>query len=438
MQILKKYRLIILVLMMSINANASVWDATNQWNAEWENKYEQWVKANWNIHVFDTKLRADGSLNPYYGLRTDCADTVYSMRIIYSFENKLPFVVNDPTKKGNLINNNMSRWDGLSSNDKIKNFLKAMFSILSTRSLPNDTIPVAISREWIHSGGLILATKVNHHSWTIKDILSFGIPHLIYHSVAGGATTSTLDERKSWPNPSWVFQGDQTPQGNAGFRYWKPQSYITDPAWKVPGYSEEQYRIPLNSWVEVVQHKLALDKETDQSLVNRMLGNICDGINSRIKDVKEAIDFVNASGNKCMDYTTYDNYSTPSRDHRVYDDMMSLRKSYKQILDLNGGRLIDPKLKKQLDKIYPQISQSAMTEAGSMQVSVVDQNSVCIISYQTNKKADLAEIKRRMFLGLISNNPLDGLLYRWGELKGPSTLAKQCPSWDVWVPDLKE
>ncbi|MNY70530.1 hypothetical protein D3C86_2086850 [compost metagenome] len=49
---------------------------------------------------------------------------------------------------------------------------------------------------------------------------------------------------------------------------------------------------------------------------------------------------------------------------------------------------------------------------------------------------DLAEFKRRMFAGLISNNPHETAEYRWGERRGPSQRALSCESWDPWSPDL--
>lgn len=421
--------------LLSLSTEAAVWTAVNQWSPAFEDRFAEWVKSEWRTDFFSRKYLANGQSNPYYGLRVDCADTVYSMRIIFSYENRLPFVIQDPTASGKTISNQMGRWDSKTEINRVRNFLWFIYETVSTRSLPNDTYPVAVSRETIRSGGLMATTKKNHHSWTIKEILPVGVPYLVFNSVVGAESGLALKERQSWPNPGWVFEGDFTPSGNAGFRYWRPAAYINKPVWQVPGYSEEQYRIPLNKWVSYVQNHLALSKETDTQLMNRLLKASCDGLLERVPAVKEGIDYLK-NHPRCMDYATYDMYSTPSRDHRIFDDLMSLRRSYRQILRSNGGNQLPITLIQQLNKIFPFINQTAKVEASQMPVQTINGSSLCVISYLPGKKMDLAEFKRRMFAGVISNNPHDNGEIRWGDMRGPSDLARKCQSWDNWSPDL--
>ncbi len=68
-----------------------------------------------------------------------------------------------------------------------------------------------------------------------------------------------------------------------------------------------------------------------------------------------------------------------------------------------------------------------------MSSSALTSDSVCVTEYLPGKTIDLAEFKRRLYAGLISNNPLDGAEYRWGELRGPSQRARSCQSWDPWT-----
>ncbi len=427
----------VFALCFTLSAPAAVWESSNTWSADWENKYSAWVQSSWHKEFFAKPELANGQKNPYYGLRVDCADTVYSMRIVFSYENSLPFTMQDPTASGKTISNQMNRWDGKSADEKIRGFLKYVYGIASTRSLPNDTYPVAINRQSVRPGGLIMTTKLNHHSWTIKDILSIGVPHLVFNSVVGAASSLTIQDRKSWPNPSWVFEGDQTPAGNAGFRYWRPAEYLNTPVWKVPGYSDEQYKIPLKQWVRTAQQRLATNTESDTQMMNRLLTTTCEAAGQRIASVKEGLDYI-AKNPRCMDYATYDNYSTPNRDNRLFDDYMALRNGYKDIVHANGGNQLSSQLKAQLDKIFPEINQSAKIETSRMAPSEIGANSVCVIEYGKGQKMDLAELKRRLFAGLISNNPHDGFEYRWGLKKGPSPEAKACPSWDLWSPDFSQ
>ncbi|MGZ3773185.1 MAG: hypothetical protein ACXVCY_06410 [Pseudobdellovibrionaceae bacterium] len=429
--------LLFAIVMVSISVQAAVWTDVNQWSPEWENRFSEWVRTEWRADFFSRKSLSNGQNNPYYGLRTDCADTVYSMRIIFSYENHLPFIIQDPTASGNTLSNKMSRWDSLSSVNRVRNFLLFMYETVSTHSLPNDTYPVAISRETIHSGGLMMTTKKNHHSWTLKEMLPIGVPHLIFNSVAGSQAGYDLKERQSWPNPEWVFEGDFSTSGNAGFRYWRPAAYLNKPVWQVPGYSEEQYHIPLNKWVSYVQNRLAVSKESDSQMLTRILRSVCDGITERVPAINEGNDYLK-SHSGCMDYETYDTYSTPSRDHRIFDDLMSLRRSYRQILRTNRGHQLHADLVQQLNKIFPAITKSTEAEASQMEQQAINGFSLCVTEYSANKKMDLAEFKRRLFSGTLSNNANDNIDVRWGDVHGPSDRARRCPSWDVWTPDLNQ
>lgn len=422
---------------LSITTQAAVWSDVNSWSPEFESRYSEWVRTSWTPDFFSRKNLPNGQSNPYYGLRVDCADTVYSMRLIYSYENHLPFIIQDPTASGKTLSNKMSRWDGQSEINRVRNFLGFIYETVSTRSLPNDTFPVAINRTAIRPGGLMMTTKKNHHSWTIKEILPIGVPHLIFNSVVGANSGYGLYERQSWPNPDWVFESDASPSGNAGFRDWRPAAYLNRPVWETPGYSEEQYHIPLNNWIRFAQGRLAISQETDAQLIGRLLRTTCEGLQGRVQSIKEGLTYLQ-SHPRCMDYADYDTYSTPNRDRRIFDDFISLRRSYKEILRANGGHQLSPELLAQLNKIFPAISLSTVRETSQMQQQGLSAESLCVTPYLPGKSMDLAEFKRRLFRGLISNNPHDGADYRWGELKGPSKLAQSCPSWDPWSPDLNQ
>jgi hypothetical protein len=425
-----------LITLLTISSQAAVWPTVHQWSPEMEQRYTEWVRQNWNINIFANPTQRNGQKNPYYGLRVDCADTVYSMRIIFSYENGLPFVVNDPSSSGKTLSSEMSRWDSQDQTSRIRNFLNYMYDNLSTHTLPNDTYPVAITPEAVHAGGLMMTVALNHHSWSLQDVTAIGVPHLIFNSVIGSGTSVVLQERTSWPNPDWVFEGNQTPAGNAGFRYWKPIQYLTTPNWQVPGYSEEQYIVRLVKWNDFGQNRLAVRKETDPAMMSRLMGVACDGAQSRVNVVRDAVAYVAKTGGACMTYDTYDNYSTPARDQRVFDDIMALRRSYRNILKANGGNQLSQAVKDQLNKLYPFIMDAAVNETRKMAAQGVTAASVCPMDYVAGKRIDLAEFKRRIFAGLMSSNPLDDMQYRWGEVRGPSSRAKACQSWDPWTPNL--
>lgn len=422
---------VFLILVLSWSAQAQVWTTRQNWSSGWEQRYSSWVRAHWQADFFARRRLPDGRPNPYHGLRADCADTVYSMRVVFAYENGLPFAINDPTGSGRLITNEMTRFDNLGQPARIRAFLEYVYKVVSTRTMQNDTYPVAIRKDTIRPGIMLKTVEKHHHSWTLKEMLPIGVPYLVFNSVIGANSGSMLQERKSWPNPKWFFEGNQTPQGHAGFRDWRPAAYLKRPVWEVPGYSEEQYRIPLSRWTSVVTSKLATRSESAEARLKRLSDAACADLKGRVTAVKEGVDYLNRSGGRCMNYETYDTYSTPSRDRRFFDALVELRAAYKE-----SRGSISRETRDRMDKIFPFIDRSAREETSRMGATSVDSDSLCTVTYASGRKIDLAEAKRRMFAGLMSHNPLDDLEYRWGERRGPSSRARSCPSWDPWTPDL--
>lgn len=433
------YVLAILLLFCGFS-HAAVWSDTNTWTPEWESRFSQWVEAEWQVDFFSRKNLRNGQPNPYYGLTKDCADTVYSMRVIFAYEYNLPFVMNDPTGGTKLITNRMSQFDRYTnSTERIRRYLNYLDGLVSTRSIPADTYPIAINRNSVRPGTLILTTKINHHSWTIKQILPIGVPWLVYNSVAGAGTGPHLKERQSWPNPYWVFENGYNAASFAGFRDWKPIELINRPQWEIPGYSEEQYKVPLNRWNKWAQERLATRTEANSQRIQRLTKTACDGLTMRVDAINEGADYLRQNPNRCMDYATYDLYSTPNRDQRLFDDLMSLRQGYKDIILAHEQGTLDDMTNRQMAKLYPKIELSLRDELTQQSEPVlIDADSLCPVSYAPGRQMDLAEAKRRISLALFSNNPHDGVDYRWGGLEGHSPLARQCQSWDPWTPDLEQ
>lgn len=415
---------------------ADVWTDVNSWNPEWEAKYETWVRENWQVDIFSRDTLPNGQSNPYKGMRTDCADTVYSMRMIFAFENKLPFVIQDPTSPTGTISNRLKRFNSISREiDRFREFLWFMYAVVSTESIPNDTYPIPITREFVKSGATMATTHTNHHSWSVKDILPIGIPYLVFNSRVSASSGSGLQSRQSWPNPYWVFEGNSTLSGNAGFRYWRPVEYLNTPVWNIPNYSDEQYHVPLDKWENWATRRLALSNESTQAQITRLYQTACDGMKTRVAAVNDGLRYLE-SNHACMDYETYDNYSTPNRDQRVFDDLLALRRAFKNAV--NAGKVNDlpAGLQSELRKVFPFISERASVETAKMTVPPFNYSASCQIQYRDGARIDLAEAKRRMFKGWMSNNPHDPVEYRWGELPGPSDLARRCQSWDPWAPSF--
>ncbi len=383
------------------SAQAAVWETRNQWNPSWEERYENWVQKEWRVDIFTS------SRSPYYGLSPDCADTVYSMRAIFAFENGLPFAFVDPSTQRTVISNEIRKFDEVPQGaQRVVRFLKWTYDILSTSSLPNDTYPVAISRDTVRAGGLLLA-KESKHSYTIKKLNETGVPTLIYSTQAN---TGDLKVR-SWPSVGYLFsQGIKQPSGIRDFR---KQEDLLKPVWEVPGYSDEQYQVGANRWVQTMQSKLALRTESASELMERLMEDVCQLAQTRVELVAEAQRKIKSVGDRCFNAAEYDDLSTPSRDGQLKAAFQDLSAGYARVIKKN--QKLSREMAEQLSNIF---AKSARDEAGSQ---------YCVVKY--GRKISLGELRRRIEANLISSNPNDTLEVRWGEEKGPSERAKRCPTY---------
>lgn len=424
-----KSLLIYILLLTPFFSHSVVWKSDKNWTEDTQKDFSAWMTNEWRKDFFSRKKLNDGSANIFYGLRLDCADTVYSSKIIFSYYHKYHFAINDPTGGKRLITNEMSRWDKIPEEQRITAFLKLIFNLVSTKSLPNDTYPVELNPKIIAPGMMILTTKKNHHSWTIKNIFNTGIPHLVFNSTVGAYSSLNLQERKSWPNGDWVFEEDSTPAGFAGIRNWKPQAFISEPDWKVPGYSEDQYKIKPALWRKSLESMLKTKEESSSHRLKRLVENVCNDIKQRRDAVKEASQFIADNKVTCLNEADFDTYSTPSRDKRLADEFISLKDAYREALA--NKDLTDETLAVQLNKIFPQPLKKISIESQEMTPTPVDKNSICIIKYHSSKSGqdqsiDMAELKRRLFSKSLSSNPNDPEEIRFGEQR---EIKDTCPSW---------
>ena len=86
---MKKILKLYLCLLVSTQVFADVWVSNNTWNDSWEKRYAEWIKSDVSRDIF---------LQGRYSIKTDCADAAYSLRAIFAYENKLPFVIRNPNK----------------------------------------------------------------------------------------------------------------------------------------------------------------------------------------------------------------------------------------------------------------------------------------------------------------------------------------------------
>jgi hypothetical protein len=352
-------------------------------------------------------------------LTLDCADTVYSMRIIFSAENGLPFAMKDPTGGSRLITQQMTRFDRESDPGKrVRSFLSFVYGVGSTASLPNDTYPVSPDARGIRPGGLLLTDAASHHSWTIQEITPEGLPRLVYSSRP--AKTEILT-RLGFPTVGFVFPNGIKEERNAGFRAFRHPEDLAKPVWEIPGYSRGQYEIPEDQWRETIQARLATRHESAESRVVRVLDEVCAGARERVTAVNEGLALLmSLPANACMTAQQFDDYSTPNRDRRLLGSFVDLEEATHAAL-ASHTPLTTETLQKLVAVGVPGVDPASLPGAPQ---------SFCALEISRGQTLTLAEVRSRSKNGLLSSNPHDPLEMRWGSVPGPSARARRCPVYE--------
>lgn len=421
--------------LQTLPSEAAVWPTTQKWSKAMDDQYQYWLANHTSEDMFATQRRPDGSINPYYGIRLDCADTVYALRAIFAYENGLPFEFNNPAGKNlPLINNEINKFDKYSdSNERFRQFVRWVNGVVSTRSMEFDTY--SIPYRMIRAGTIILVSKVNHHSWTIKKVTRTGQPILIFNSTNGASAGYEVQERRSWPNPSWVFQ----PEANgknvyyagsyAGFRDWKPIGMMKTPESAVPNFSSEQHLVGLKKWITTAVSALSSTKETLDEVVSNLLSDACADFKQRVHAVADA-EIFKSKKPSCMNATDFDTYSTPSRDRRLIEALVKARTYFKYGLEKQGANVFSQNNIAILQSLFPLIDSSVVNEANNENT----QNTSHYCGYKISSQLGvlhLGELKRRGFKGLLSSNPNDSYTGRYGFSKTSNDKGDRCENFGL-------
>lgn len=345
-------------------------------------------------------------------MAVDCADVVYAMRVLYAAENGLPFAMKDPTtRKGNLISNDMTRWDAQPAEKRLRNFLQLIYGVGSTLSLPADTYPTAITPETLGAGSIILTDKAKHHSWTIQNISQTGIPYLLFGS---RPARTLLYERNDYPSVPFVFPEGIRAETNAGFRNFRQPQDVGKPVDEVPGFSLEQYDFPPAAFMRTVQKRLQKVAETNQQRLARLYEEVCRAAGERVEAIGKGVAMNAELGSRCMDATQYDDFSTPSRDQRLKDTFLDLANSYQAVSN-----------KKTVLAATRKLVESVLRGANSVRNS----NAACRVEVSPGQIMTLGQIYALSVNDKLSNNPHDSHEMRWGLQAGPSAKASSCPTY---------
>ncbi len=410
---LKIALLIILAYFTTSMAQASVWTSTQSWSPHVEQVYQDWVRTTWTKDIFK-------QAGPLQDVKLDCADAVISMRLLFAYENKLPFAVKDPSSN-RAITNDMARFDKVAGDDaRFRAFAIFLYNVLDTPELPLNSYPVAMNRAAIHAGVFLRTDKASHHSWTVKDLDRAGIPFLLY---ASRPAKTVLLDRHYYPTMGFLW-GQQDANGNqidanlqtpgdvesgVGFRMFRYPEDILKPVWQVPGYSLDQYQMNRISWARTLQRSLQITQESPDESATRLIGETCKEATDRISAVADAVNAMKTMGPyDCFNAQQYDDYSTPSRDSRAVGVFRDLIRTF----NANAAAL-SPSVRAQAEAI----------------VSNRDPGTFCSLKIGSGTRLTLGEAVSLGVSGSWSSNPNDTLLARWGRERSPTSRAANCPTY---------
>lgn len=408
-----KHFVLLLVASLSVvsySAQAAVWENLNQWDDTWEGRYREWVKTN---------LKDDIFMNPakpiYYKFENDCADAVYAMRLMFSFEHNLPFVVNNQQSPGRLIGNDMKTWDNLPPPARVRKFMEYVADMTSTKSLRQDTYPIALAE--IRPGDLYVAPGV--HSYQIVNVTDAGIAEV-------QASTTPKSARYLLRTPSFPFYVPEDKGFMDGYRRFKQPQNIKLSQSAQPGFSTEQFDLArdLNfdyvAFTDVISRKLGKRAEKPDEKTLRLLLALCMYANDRSVYVYDALWYlqkVRREGRQCLNAKEYDDHSTPGRDKRLTMFFDSVRNHLDRI-----GRF-DP-------RSVPARWAKAVFSRDKPPKSEMDLlNKFCMVQMTIGEEyyMTLRDLRKNVEDKLLVSDPHAPLEYRWGLVKTP--YQPTCPTY---------
>ncbi|MGE0632563.1 MAG: hypothetical protein AB7O96_09160, partial [Pseudobdellovibrionaceae bacterium] len=276
------------LLLVSFVASADVWVSENTWSQDYERRFADWVNTSVKEDIFSNPR------SPWHGIKTDCADAVYTIRIIFAYQNRLPVLWKNTEVSGEMMSEKMNKWDNLGEKARVIAFANYVNEHTGTYTLANDTYPVFVSQKWVRPGSLYLQPKRKQISY-IPSVLSNGHVYIVKDVTAGGSvlymgSTVPVAVRKlstRYDNPFAPLKSD------SGFRNWKwPQDYNRSSS-SIEGYSLEQFSVvdfvnkleggagKIMKWNNWAQGKIMLRAASLDEKLEQALYNVCNQIRVR-------------------------------------------------------------------------------------------------------------------------------------------------------------
>lgn len=386
------------------NAASAVYEAKQDFNLEYESLYSIWIQEKVSHDIFSNP----NSL--YYGIKTDCADAAFALRTIFAYEQKLSIEFRDIN--GQIISERTKRFDQTTHDElkKLKAFIAYIGENIGSEVLAGEnTYPIALKS--IRPGDLYITRWINsqgentRHVYIIKEVLPTG--DFVLFSSTQPRAIRPLSSRKGMP--LHLFK-----ERPFGFRRFIDKRNSRE------NESLEQYqfvKLGESRFFGMVKDALKIKEDTLQLNIERRIENICLALKTRKDVVELALQEKGVLSKKCFSKSQYEEYSTPSRDNNIIQDIERLRNGFKSILESNQINELNAETILSLENL---IGENSSTEAFNAMAQL------CSIPIELNSqkliKVNIKSFYDRYKAGFISSNPNESIDVRWGFEKE----SKQC------------
>ncbi len=405
-----KYLLSLLIFIISLNTYSKVWPSNSTWNQDTSKEFSRWISSEeYSVDIFNNKS------SPWYGIETDCADAIVAAQVIYAYEMKVKYTVKLNQSGTALISSDTKIFDHIQDPlNRVKSFIHHIGKTIGTEALARyNSYPIDLKEmrpgdfyisRWMTNGSFI------RHAAMIKSILPTG--HLVLYSSTTPVKVRELEVREGMP--LHIMSG--TPWG-----FKRVQPYIEPNTSQLENYSLNQYKLLRSagndSFFPRVVDILKTEEDTLEGNLLRRVKNLCSQLELRQREVISTQKYLELINNRCMNYSEYDEHSTPSRDKSLLNGIKRLLYGWKKIRKSSHSDELSTKLTTGLDSLLRKNDEPAARENLKSLCSIeleIDSN---IVSYDLKNFFDLS------LKGKISSHPNDSIPKRWGA-PGQNTQCK--------------
>ncbi|MBK7890995.1 MAG: hypothetical protein IPJ84_09175 [Bdellovibrionales bacterium] len=374
-------------------AQSAAWASTATWNASWQDRFSQWIESR-DVHI-EMALQAAQDRD-YLNVEMDCADFIYYLHAVFSFEHQLDFSVQ--MRNGQRLTNQTAQFDSIQDQKvRFKRFLLYLLEQTNTKTLQEDSVLLPISRDSVQAGAFLITDRPKNHVWLIKAIKPSGTPELLSATVPA---SNFIYPAFTFPTAASAFSnvvkaGYLSPS-RGGFRrlHW-PTARETPVI--------EQTQIPLDRYFATIAKALQIPSAvvTPDGELDRLLDETCLQLRIRTNIVTDAMTAL--TSRRSLTSEQVNQLSTESRDQRIRDLINQTRQlafSRRSALSLvtmdRYHRLFD-------------FDQTVALDYGNAEA-------YCLIQWAENRIEPMASIVSRFEQpGRVSSKARDSLEARWGE-----------------------